>query len=60
MVTTRLISMHQNKGKSLAGYIADCIYYVLNPAKTNDGRYLSSYKCEPKTVKAKCQGVLPF
>lgn len=51
MATTRLISMHKNKGKSLADCIADRIDYGLNPAKTNDGKYVSSYECDPKTVK---------
>ncbi|WP_333657220.1 relaxase/mobilization nuclease domain-containing protein [Tissierella praeacuta] len=51
MATTRLISMHKNKGKSLADCIADRIDYALNPDKTNDGKYVSSYECDPKTVK---------
>ena len=51
MATTRLISMHQNKGKSLTDCIADRIDYALNPAKTNNGKYVSSYECDPKTVK---------
>ena len=51
MATTRLISMHKNKGKSLADCIADRIDYALNPAKTNNGKYVSSYECDPKTVK---------
>ena len=48
MATTRLISMHKNKGKDC---IVDRIDYALNPAKTNDGEYVSSYECDPKTVK---------
>lgn len=51
MATTRLISMHKNKGKSLADSIADRIDYALNPTKTNDGKYVSSYECDPKTIK---------
>lgn len=51
MATTRLISMHRNKGKSIAGCLADRIDYALNPDKTNDGKYVSSYECDPKTVK---------
>jgi len=51
MATTRLISMHKNKGKSLADCLADRIDYALNPDKTNDGKYVSSYECDSKTVK---------
>lgn len=51
MATTRLISMHKNKGKSIAKCLADRIDYALNPDKTNDGKYVSSYECDPKTVK---------
>lgn len=43
--------MHKNKGKSLADCISDRIDYALNPDKTNDGKYVSSYECDPKTVK---------
>ncbi len=31
MATTRLISMHKNKGKSVADCISDRIDYALNP-----------------------------
>ncbi|MGL4790049.1 MAG: relaxase/mobilization nuclease domain-containing protein [Anaerotignaceae bacterium] len=52
MATTRLISMHQNKGKSIADCLADRTNYAKNPDKTNDGELLSSYECDPKTVQA--------
>lgn len=51
IATTRLISMHKNKGKSIAKCLADRIDYALNPDKTNNGEYVSSYECDPKTVK---------
>ena len=50
MATTRIISMHKNKGKSLDKCLADRIDYALNPVKTNDGEYISSYECDPKIV----------
>lgn len=50
MATTRIISMHKNKGKSIAKCLADRIDYALNPDKTNDGEYVSSYECDPKTI----------
>lgn len=51
MATTRLISMHKNKGKSTAKCLADRIDYALNPDKTNNGEYISSYECDPNTVQ---------
>jgi hypothetical protein len=51
MATTRLISMHQNKGKSIADCLADRTDYAINPDKTKDGEYISSYECDPKTVQ---------
>jgi hypothetical protein len=50
VATTRLISLHLNKGKSIADCIADRTDYAINPDKTNDGKYVSSYECDPKTV----------
>lgn len=52
IATIRLISMHQNKGKSIADCLADRTDYAKNPDKTNDGELLSSYECDPKTVQA--------
>lgn len=43
--------MHQNKGKSIADCLADRTDYAKNPDKTNDGEYISSYECDPKTVQ---------
>lgn len=51
MATTRLISMHRNKGKSIASCLADRTDYAINPDKTNAGEYISSYECDPKTVQ---------
>ena len=51
MATTRLISMHQNKGKSIAQCLSDRTDYAQNPDKTNDGKLISSYECDPRTVQ---------
>jgi len=51
IATTRFISMHQNKGKSIANCLRDRTDYAKNPGKTNDGEYISSYECDPKTVQ---------
>jgi len=51
LATTRLISMHQNKGKSIADSLADRTDYAKNPSKTNDGELISSFECDPKTIQ---------
>lgn len=43
--------MHQNKGKSISDCLADRTDYAKNPDKTNEGKYISSYECDPKTVQ---------
>ena len=50
MATTRIIPMHINKGKSAAQCLKARISYVLNPKKTEDGRFVSSYACAPETA----------
>ena len=51
LATTRLISMHQNKGKSIADCLADRTDYAKNPNKTNEGEYISAYECDPRTIQ---------
>ena len=48
MAATRLIAMHTNKGRSIARSLKDRIDYAENGAKTNGGKYISSYECNPK------------
>ena len=50
MATTRLISMHINKGKTIAQCLTDRTDYSKNPDKTNDGEYISAYECDPAIV----------
>lgn len=52
MATTRLIPMHINKGKTIAQCLTDRTDYSKNPAKTNDGEYISAYECDPEIVDA--------
>lgn len=49
MAATRLIALHVNKGKTIARCLADRTDYSENAAKTNDGEYISSYECDPKS-----------
>ena len=50
MAATRLIALHVNKGKTVAQCLADRTDYSQNAAKTNDGEFISSYECAPKTA----------
>lgn len=50
MAATRLIALHVNKGKSVAQCLADRTDYSQNAEKTNDGKFISSYECDPKTA----------
>ena len=50
MAATRLISLHMNKGRTLAKCLKDRTDYEMNPDKTDKGKYISSYACDPKTV----------
>lgn len=50
MAVTRLIALHVNKGKTVAQCLADRTDYSQNAAKTNDGEFISSYECDPKTA----------
>lgn len=50
MAATRLIPLHVNKGKTVAQCLADRTDYSQNAEKTDGGRYISSYECDPKTA----------
>lgn len=52
MATTRLIPMHQNKGKTVSKCLADRTEYAKNPDKTADGEFISTYECDSATVDA--------
>ena len=39
-----------NKGRTLAKCLKDRTDYEMNPDKTELGKYISSYACDPKTV----------
>lgn len=50
MAATRLIPLHINKGKTLAQTISDRTDYSKNAEKTEDGKFISSYECDPRTA----------
>ena len=43
--------MHHNKGKTLAQCLKARIDYAENGEKTEEGKYISSYACDPKTAE---------
>lgn len=49
MAATKLMSLHVNKGKTVAQCLADRTSYSENAAKTNNGEFISSYACDPRT-----------
>ena len=50
MAATRHIPLHVNKGKTVAQCLADRTDYSQNYEKTNNGEYISSFECDPKTA----------
>ena len=50
MAATRLIAMHAGKGKTLAKALKDRIDYAVNEEKTQQGEWICSYACDPKTI----------
>ena len=50
MAATRLIALHKNKGKSVAACLKSRTDYAQNLDKTEQGQFVSSYKCSPLTV----------
>lgn len=51
MAATRLIAMHQNKGRSLQKCLKDRTDYAQNPEKIEGGELVSSYQCDPEFVE---------
>ena len=47
MATTRLIPIHAGKGRSIAETLGRTTDYVENPDKTEGGKLISSYGCNP-------------
>ena len=50
MAATRLISLHINKGKTIAQCLRDRTDYAQNPAKTEKGELVTGYECDPMTA----------
>lgn len=51
MAATRIIPMHINKGRNVLQCLSDRIDYAENGEKTENGHFISSYACDPKTAE---------
>lgn len=50
MAATRIIPMHINKGKTVSACLKARVEYAKNGEKTEQGRFVSSYECNPETA----------
>ena len=50
MAATRLIALHANKGRTVAQSLGDRTDYAKNPEKTEKGKLVTAYGCDPMTV----------
>jgi len=55
MATTRIIPMHHNKGKTIAQCLSDRTDYAMNPEKTEGGKLISAYECDPDFASSQFQ-----
>jgi hypothetical protein len=52
MATTRIMTIHAGKGRSVAKALKDVTDYMENPLKTEDGELISSFECDARTADA--------
>ena len=52
MATTRIIAMHAKQGSTIAQCLTDRKDYAIDSGKTEDGKYISAYACDPHTADA--------
>ena len=52
MATTRIMPLHVGKGRTESRAISDIIDYVANPQKTDNGKLITGYACDSRTVDA--------
>lgn len=50
MAVTKIIAMHQNEGMTISKSIGNRTDYGMNPQKTENGKLVSSFACDPHTV----------
>ncbi|MDO4984041.1 MAG: tyrosine-type recombinase/integrase [Eubacteriales bacterium] len=52
MATTRIMPIHAGKAKNIGRAISAVIDYVKNADKTDNGRLITSYQCNPQIADA--------
>ena len=52
IATTRIMPLHTGKGRTVGTAIRDIIDYMENPAKTDNGRLITSYQCDSRIADA--------
>ena len=52
MATTRIMPLHVGKGRTESQAISDIIDNVANPQKTDNGKLITGYACDSRTVDA--------
>ena len=52
MATTRIMPLHIGKGRTESRAISDIIDYVANPQKTDNGKLITGYGCDSRTLAA--------
>ena len=52
MAATRIMPLHVGKGRTESRAISDIIDYVTNPKKTDNGRLITGYACDSRTIDA--------
>ena len=52
MATTRIMPLHIGKGRTESRAISDIIDYVANPQKTDNGRLITGFACDSRTIDA--------
>lgn len=63
MATTRIMPLHVGKGRTESRAISDIIDYVANPKKTDNGRLITGYACDSRTIAVglwDCKKVSPL
>ena len=63
MAATRIMPLHVGQGRTESRAISDILDYVTNPKKTDNGRLITGYACDSRTIDAglwDCKKVSPL
>ena len=63
MATTRIMPAHVSKSRTESRAISDIIDYVANPQKIDNGKLITGFACDSRTIDAwlwDCKKVSPL